>query len=55
MQHSHAADSVCKWGFMVLCAMANELNREKENQNQILYHNYLGYAAAQMMHGEKKP
>lgn len=54
MQHSHVADSECKWGFMVLCAMANEVNRKKENQNQILYYNYLGYAAAQMMHGKKK-
>lgn len=50
MQHSHIAHSVCKWGFMVLCVMDNEVNKEKENQNQILYYNYLGYASAQMIH-----
>lgn len=50
MQHSHIAHSVCKWGFMVLCVMDNEVNKEKENQNQILYYNYLGYAPAQMIH-----
>lgn len=38
---------------MVLYAVANEVNREKENQNQILYYNSLCYAAAQTIHRKK--
>lgn len=39
---------------MVLYAVANEVNREKENQNRILYYNSLGYAAAQTIHRKRK-
>lgn len=39
---------------MVHHTTASEVNREKQNQNQILYNNSLGYAAAQMIR-EKKP
>lgn len=35
---------------MVLYAVANEVNKEKENQNRILYYNSLDYAAAQTIH-----
>lgn len=37
----------------VHCATANEINREKQNQPQILWYNCLGHAAVQMPPGKK--